>query len=45
MNEIINKCLLAGNNFRPEMHHLLKTNKEYKNLNKQEIHNTFIKTN
>ena len=48
MNEIINKFLLAGDKFMPEMHnnhhlvivpvdHLLKTMKEFKNLKKQEI--------
>ena len=48
MNEIINKLLLAGDKFMPEMHnnqhlvivpvdHLLKTMKEFKNLKKQEI--------
>ena len=53
MNEIVNKVLLAGDNFMPEMRlrhtvvvdHLQKTKKEYKNLKKQEIHDTFIKTN
>ena len=55
MNEIINKFLLAGDKFMPEMHlrqpglhivlvdHLQKTKKEYKNLKKQEIHDRFIK--
>ena len=48
MNEIINKFLLAGDKFMPEMHnnqdlvivpvdHLLKTMKELKDLKKQEI--------
>ena len=57
MNEIINKFLLAGDKFMPEMHlrqpglhivlvdHLQKTKKEYKNLKKQEIHDRFIKMN
>ena len=46
MNEIVNKFLLAGDKFMPEMHlrqpdlhtvlvdHLQKTKKEYKNLKK-----------
>ena len=49
MNEIVNKFLLAGDKFMPEMHlkqlgcfivlvnHLLKTKKEFRNLKKQEI--------
>ena len=53
MNEIVNKVLLAGDKFMPEMRlrhtvvvdHLQKAKKEYKNLKKQEIHDTFIKTN
>ena len=57
MNEIVNKLLLAGDKFMPELHlrqpgfgysacvPLQKTKKEYKNLKKQEIHNIFIKTN
>ena len=63
MNEIINKFLLAGDQFMPEMHldilvnlvnldlhivlveHLLKRKKGYKNTKKQEIQDTFIKTN
>ena len=57
MNEIVNKFLLAGDKFMPEMHlrqpgftysacgHLQKKKKEYKNLKKQEIHNIFIRTN
>ena len=38
INEVVNKFLLAGNKFVPEMHlrqpveHLQKTKKEYKNL-------------
>ena len=54
MNEIINKFLLAGDNFMPEMFLRqfgiiytacapVSKNKEYKNLNKQEVQNTFIK--
>ena len=57
MNKIINKVLLAGNKFMPEIHlrqpgftynfveRLLKTKKEYKHLKKQEIQDIFIKTN
>ena len=57
MNKIVNKFLLAGDKFMPEMHlrqsgfkystvdHLQKTKKEYKNLKKQEIHDIFIKAN
>ena len=56
MNEIIDKFLLAGDKFMPEMHlrqpgftksvsELFTKNKDYKNLKKQEIHNIFIKTN
>ena len=63
MNEIINKFLLGGDQFMPEMHldilvnlvnldlhivlveHLLKRKKGYKNTKKQEIQDTFIKTN
>ena len=49
MNEIVDKFLLTGNKFIPEMHlnspdllillvdHLHKTKKEFKNLKKQEI--------
>ena len=47
MNEIVNKFLLPGDKFMPEMHlkqpglvlvdHLQKINKEFKNLKKQEI--------
>ena len=42
MNEIINKFLLAGDKYMPEMHYkhwtyLLKIMKEYKNLKNQEI--------
>ena len=53
MNEIVNKFLLAGKKFMPEMHdllivhvgHLLKIKNEFKNLKKQEIRITFTKTN
>ena len=50
MNEIVNKCLLAGDKFMPDLYrvlvdHLQKTKKESKNLKKQEIRNTFIRTN
>ena len=57
MNEIVNKFLLAGDKFMPEMHlkqrgftystcgHLLKIKKEFKNLKKQEIQATFTKIN
>ena len=47
MNEIVNKFLLGGDKFMPEMHLKqpeftysacgLKTKKEFKNLKKQEI--------
>ena len=56
MNEIVNKFLLAGDKFMPEMHlkqpgfivlvdHLLKIKKEFKNLKKQEIRVIFTKMN
>ena len=56
MNEIVNKFLLAGDKFMPEMRlkqpafivlvdHLLKTKKEFKNLRKQEIQAIFTKIN
>ena len=57
MNEIVNQFLLAGDTFMPEMHlknqdllivlvdHLLKIEKEFKNLKKQEIQAIFAKTN
>ena len=57
MNEIISKLLLPGDKFMAGMHlrqldldivlvdQLIKTKKEYKCLNKQEIHDIFIKTN
>ena len=45
MNKIINKFLLIGDKYMPELHlkqpvlvdHLLNTMKEFKNLKKQEI--------
>ena len=57
MNEIVNKFLLAGDKYLPEMHlrqpdllivpvdHLLKIKKEFKNLNKKEIQAIFAKIN
>ena len=57
MNKIVNKYLLAGDRFMPEMHlkqpdllillgdHLLKTKKEFKYLKKQETQNTFTEMN
>ena len=57
MNETLNKLLLARDRFISEMHlkhldllivlvdHSLTTNKEYKNIKKQEFHDIFIKTN
>ena len=53
MNEIVNKFLLVGDKFMPEMHlkqprfvdHLLKTRKKFKNLKKQEIQAIFTKMN
>ena len=57
MNEIVNKFLLAGDKFMPEMHlkqpglltvladHLLKTKKEFRNLKKQETRAIFTKMN
>ena len=56
MDEIINKFLLAGDKFMSEMHLRhhgftysacgpFTKNKEYKNLRKQEIQDTFINTN
>ena len=57
MNEKVNKILLAGDKFMPEMHlrqpgftysacgPFTKTRKKYKNLKKQEIHDIFITTN
>ena len=50
MNEIVNKFLLAGDKFMPEMDllivlvdHLLKTRNKFKNLKKQEIQAIFTK--
>ena len=57
MNEIVNKFLSAGDKFMPEMHlkqpgllralvnHLIKTKKEFKNLQKQDIPTIFTKMN
>ena len=57
MNEIVNKFLLAGDKFMPEMHlkqpgftysacrTFSKKKKEYKNLKKQEIQDIFTKKN
>ena len=57
MNNTINKFLLAGDKFMPEMHlrqpgftysacvPFLNTKKELKNLNKQVIRNIFIEMN
>ena len=57
MNETVNKLLLVGDNFMPEMHLRQLTftyspcgpfttkKKEYKNFKKQEIRDIFIKIN
>ena len=57
MNEIVNKFLLTGDKFTPEMHlkqpylltvlvdHLLKIKKEFRNLKKQETRAIFTKMN
>ena len=57
MKEIVDKFLLAGDKYMPEMHlnnldllialvdHFLKTRKEFKNLKKQDIQAIFAKTN
>ena len=57
MDKIVNKFLLAGDKFTPEMHlkqpellivlvdHLLKIKNELKNLKKQEIQGIFTKMN
>ena len=57
MNEIVNTLLLAGDKFMPEMHlnnldllivfvdHLIETNKEFKNLCRQEIQIMFTRMN
>ena len=55
MNEIVNKFLLAGDKFMPEMHlnqlrftvalvdHLQETRKEFQNLKKEELQVIFTK--
>ena len=57
MHQIVNKLLLSGDKFMPEMYlrqpgftykvcgHFKETKKKYKNLKAQEIHNIFIKKN
>ena len=54
MNNTINKLLLAGDKFMPEIHlrqpqvladHLLNMNKEFKGLEKLEIQTIYIKMN
>ena len=57
MKEIVNKFLLAGDKFVPKKHlkqpgftvvlvdHLLKINKEFKNLEKQETQAVFTEMN
>ena len=57
MNSLINKFLLAGDKFMPEMHlrhlnipkmlveNVLKTKKEYKTLKKLQIKNIFTEMN
>ena len=57
MNDIINKFLLAGDKFMPEMHldnlgllivladHLLRINKEHKSLNKLDIQDILTEMN
>ena len=57
MNGTVNKVLLAGDKFTPELHlrqsgftysvcgPFTKNKENIKNLKKQEIHNIFIKTN
>ena len=57
MNETVNKFLLAGYKFTPEMHlrqsgftyiacrPLTKSKEKYKSLKKQEIQDIFMKTN
>ena len=57
MNKTVNKFLLVGDKFMPDMHlkqpdllivlvgHLLKIKKEFKNLKKQEIQAIFTKMN
>ena len=57
MNKIVNKFLLAGDKFTPEINlrqpgftysacrPFRKNKKEYKNLKKQEVQDIFIETN
>ena len=56
MNETVNKFLLVGDTIMPEVHlrqpgltysacEPFTKNKESKNLNKQKIHDIFIRTN
>ena len=57
MREIVNKFLLTGDKYMPEIHlrqtgftysavaHIQKIKKESKKLRKQEIYNIFIKCN
>ena len=57
MNKVINKSLLAGDKFMPEMHlkqsgfsysaldRLLKTKKEFKSLRRREVQDIFTKGN
>ena len=57
MNKTVNKFLLPGDKFMPDMHlkqpdllivlvgYLLKTKKEFKNVKKEEIPATFTKMN
>ena len=57
MNDIVNKCLLAGDKFMPEMYlkqpqftysacgPFTKINNEFKKLKKQEIQDIFTKMN
>ena len=57
MNDKVNKFVLEGDEFMPEMHlrqpglpivlvdHLQKVKKEYKSLNKQEIQDIFTEMN
>ena len=57
MNDTVNKFLLAGDKFMPEMHlrqpgfpysaleHLLRIKNEYKSLNKLEIQDIFTEMN
>ena len=54
MNEIVNKSLLSGDKFMPEIHlkqilivivdHFLKTKIKFKNLKKQEIQDIYTET-